>query len=74
MLAVGIGALQLLLDKGQQEDRFSSNWITFLAVLSIGALATFIIHELRTDEPVLRFGVFKERTYATGVVLMTTLG
>src|SRR6185295_8657461 len=74
MLAVGIGALQVLLDKGQQEDWFSSNWIIFLAVLSIGALATFIIHELRTDEPVLRFGVFKERTYATGVVLMTTLG
>jgi DHA2 family multidrug resistance protein len=74
MLAVGIGALQVLLDKGQQEDWFSSNWITFLAVLSLGALAAFIIHELRTDQPVLQFRVFKERTYATGVVLMTTLG
>lgn len=74
MLAVGIGALQVMLDKGQQEDWFSSNLMMFLAILSIGALATFIIHELRTDEPVLHFHVFKERTYATGVFLMTTLG
>src|SRR5262249_1661621 len=59
MLAVGIGALQVLLDKGQQEDWFSSNWIIFLAVLSLGALAAFIIHELRTDQPVLQFRVFK---------------
>jgi DHA2 family multidrug resistance protein len=74
MLAVGIGALQVILDKGQQEDWFSSNWITSLAVISVVTLAVFIIHELRTANPVLNLRVFKERTYATGVVLMTTLG
>jgi DHA2 family multidrug resistance protein len=37
-------------------------------------LITFIIHELRTDDPVLLLRVFKEKTYATGVFLMTTLG
>src|SRR5262249_47218419 len=48
MLAVGIAALQIVLDKGQQEDWFSSQWITTLALLSLAALVLFIIHELRT--------------------------
>jgi MFS transporter, DHA2 family, multidrug resistance protein len=74
MLAVGIASLQIMLDKGQQEDWFSSNWITFLAALSALSLAVFIVHELRTNDPVLNLRVFKERTYATGVFLMTTLG
>src|SRR5215472_10149331 len=74
MLAVGIGALQVVLDKGQQEDWFSSNWILSLSVLAGLMLIGFIIHELRSDDPVLHLRVFKERTYATGVFLMTTLG
>src|SRR5436190_23818353 len=74
MLAVGIGALQIVLDKGQQEDWFSSTWITSLAILAASMLVFFIIHELRTVDPVLHLRVFKERTYATGVFLMTTLG
>src|SRR6266702_6351671 len=74
MLAVGIGALQIVLDKGQQEDWFSSNWIRSLALLAGLMLVLFIIHELRTADPVLHLRVFKERTYATGVFLMTTLG
>jgi DHA2 family multidrug resistance protein len=74
MLAVGIGCLQVMLDKGQQEDWFSSNWITGLAVISVVALLIFIVYELLTEEPVLHLRVFKERTYATGVFLMTTLG
>jgi DHA2 family multidrug resistance protein len=74
MLAVGIGALQLVLDKGQQEDWFSSTWITSLLILSLVILAVFIVHEFRTPDPVLQLRVFKNRTYATGVFLMTTLG
>ena len=74
MLAVGIGALQVVLDKGQQEDWFSSNWIASLAALAIFMLVLFVIHELTTSHPVLHLRVFKERTYATGVFLMTTLG
>src|SRR5712691_7223999 len=44
MLAVGIGALQIVLDKGQQADWFSSNLITSLAVISLVALTVLIIH------------------------------
>src|SRR5882672_1935296 len=67
MLAVGIGALQIVLDKGQQEDWFSSSLITTLAVLSAGCIVALIIHELTTDNPVIDLRVFKERSYAVGV-------
>jgi DHA2 family multidrug resistance protein len=74
MLAIGIGSLQIVLDKGQQEDWFSSTWIVWTTVLGLGMLALFILRELITTDPVIHLRVFKERTYATGVFLMTTLG
>ncbi len=74
MLAVGIGALQVVLDKGQQEDWFSSHWITGLLVLSLGTLSFLVVYELRTQHPVVNLRAFKERTYAAGVFLMTCLG
>src|SRR5438270_13665059 len=46
MLVVGIGALQIMLDKGQEEDWFSSKFILTLAILAAGGLISFIIHEL----------------------------
>jgi DHA2 family multidrug resistance protein len=74
MLAVGIGALQIVLDKGQQEDWFSSSLITTLAILSAACIIALIIHELTTDNPVIDLRVFKARSYAVGVFLMTVLG
>jgi DHA2 family multidrug resistance protein len=74
MLAVGIGALQIVLDKGQEEDWFSSAWITTLAVVSVVTLVWLVIHELRTEHPVVDLRVFKERSYAVGVFLMTVVG
>jgi len=74
LLAVGIGALQIVLDKGQEEDWFASNWITTLSVISATALLIFLIHELRVKAPVVHLRVFKTRTYAAGVFLMTVLG
>ncbi|HVN80101.1 MAG TPA: DHA2 family efflux MFS transporter permease subunit [Terriglobia bacterium] len=74
MLAVGIGALQITLDKGQQEDWFGSIWITFLISLSLVMLTAFVIYELRVQAPVVDLRVFKNRTYSTGTFLMTVLG
>jgi DHA2 family multidrug resistance protein len=75
MLALGVGALQIVLDKGQEEDWFSSDWITALAVIAVVGLAAFILYELFfAKHPVVDLHVFKKRTYATGVFLMTTLG
>src|SRR5678815_2363098 len=74
MLAVGIGALQIVLDKGQEEDWFESQAITTLAIISAVTLITLIIHEWRTKDPVVDLRVFKERSYAVGVFLMTVVG
>jgi MFS transporter, DHA2 family, multidrug resistance protein len=74
MLAVGIGALQYVLDKGQQDDWFSSNIILGLAIVSAICLAALVVHELTTDEPIVDLRVFKVRSYAVGVFLMTIVG
>ncbi|HEY3741541.1 MAG TPA: DHA2 family efflux MFS transporter permease subunit [Bryobacteraceae bacterium] len=74
MLAVGIGALQIVLDKGEQDDWLSSHFILALAVLSLVALVAFVVYELVIDDPVVHLRVFKIRTYAVGVFLMTMLG
>jgi DHA2 family multidrug resistance protein len=74
MLAVGIGALQVVLDKGQEEDWFAAHWIAALAVVSAVALLVFVIYELRLRHPIVHLRVLKERTYAAGVLMMTVVG
>jgi len=74
LLALGIGCLQFVLDKGQTEDWFASHLITTLTVIAAAALIMFLIHAFRVAHPVLDLYVFKDRTYSTGVTLMTILG
>ena len=74
MLAVGIGALQILLDKGQEDDWFQSHFMVALAIIAGVLLTVFVIHELLTDDPVVDLRVFKIRSYAVGVFLMTVVG
>src|SRR3954466_11058679 len=71
MLAVGIGALQYVLDKGQQDDWFESSIIVSLSIVSAVCLVALVIHELTTKEPIVDLRVFKVRSYAIGVFLMT---
>jgi len=74
MLVLGIGALQFVLDKGQQEDWFASPLIAWLAIVSAAALVALVIYELRIRNPIVDLRVFLNRSYATGVFLMTVLG
>jgi DHA2 family multidrug resistance protein len=74
MLAVGIGALQIVLDKGQQEDWFESNMIVALAVLAVATLVALVWHELTARDPIVDLRVLKARSYAVGVFLMTVVG
>src|SRR5450631_2946806 len=74
MLALGVGALQVILDKGQEDDWFAANWIVIATVVSAAALILFVVHEIYTRDPVVQLRVFKDRTYAAGVFLMTMLG
>src|SRR2546423_1150142 len=66
LLVLGIGSLQIMLDKGQEEDWFGSHFIITLAVLAVVGLTGLIIRELKTDHPIIDLSVFRYRTYAIG--------
>ncbi len=74
MLVIGMAALQIMLDKGQTEDWFESDFIRVLAVTAAAGLTAFCIRELMTRHPIVDLRIFRNRTYATGVFLMTILG
>src|SRR5438270_380567 len=74
LLVVGMGSLQIMLDKGQEEDWFASHFILVLAVLAVVGLGGLIIRELRAEHPVIDLSVFRNRSYAVGTLLMTAVG
>jgi DHA2 family multidrug resistance protein len=74
LLCVGMGSLQIMLDKGQEEDWFGSHFILILLVLAIIGLGGLILRELKTKHPIIDLTVFKYRSYAVGTFLMTIVG
>ncbi len=74
LLAVWLGTLQVILDKGQQEDWFASEWIRWFAAASVISFFAFLVRELNTEHPIVDLRVLKNRNFAGGVMLMTTLG
>ena len=60
LLTIGIGALQIVLDKGQRDDWFSSRFILYTSVIAAVALVLFVIVELRTEHPVVNLRAFRE--------------
>jgi len=74
MLAVGMGSLQVMLDKGQEKDWFGSQLIRVLAVAALVFLASFVIRELTVKDPIVHFRLLQYRTFGAGIVLVTTLG
>ncbi|HEX9366994.1 MAG TPA: DHA2 family efflux MFS transporter permease subunit [Vicinamibacterales bacterium] len=74
LLALWVGSLQIVLDLGQEYDWFASRFITGLVLAAAFGLIAFIVREWVAPEPVVDLRVFRDRTYSTGVLLMTTLG
>jgi DHA2 family multidrug resistance protein len=74
LLALGIGTLQTLLERGERLDWFNSRTIVALAVTSATALAAFVWHELRTEHPVVDLRILKSRQLAAGVAFGAALG
>ncbi len=74
LLVLGIGSLQIMLDKGQEEDWFSSHFIVTLAVLTVVGLGGLIVRELKAKHPIIDLSVFKYRSFAIGTFLITVVG
>jgi MFS transporter, DHA2 family, multidrug resistance protein len=74
LLVVGMGAFQYILDKGQEEDWFGSDLIVSLSIVSALALAAFVVRELRAEEPLVDFRLFRFTTFTTGVFVGGVVG
>ncbi|MCX7822708.1 MAG: DHA2 family efflux MFS transporter permease subunit [Syntrophobacterales bacterium] len=72
LLSIGLGCLQVVLDKGEREDWFNSNFIVTLSVISIVSLIAFVIVELKTEHPVVNLRILKDRTFIFGNIIMFT--
>ena len=73
-VALGLGALQIVLDKGQRDDWFESNFILTLAIISISALIFVVIWEWRHKDPIIDLHLFRDRTFGVSNLLMFMLG
>ena len=73
-MAIGLGTLQLVLDKGQEEDWFASTLITGALIFSVVTLVSFVLWELRSKEPIVDLRVLKNRNFSVGTSLMTAMG
>ncbi len=69
LITLGLGSLQVVLDKGEREDWFSSAFIVRFFVVAVVSLVLFIIVELRSEEPVVNLRVFKNPSFASGNVI-----
>src|SRR5436309_4885846 len=74
LLAVGIGTLEPMLERGERLSWFESREVTTLAVISAVSLVSFVWHELTTEHPVVDLRILKSRQLAVGVVFGMTLG
>ena len=74
LLAVGLGSLQIMLEKGQQKEWFSSNFIVDLALVAVVGLLFFVIRELTTERPAVDLRILKDLTFTSGTFIGGILG
>jgi DHA2 family multidrug resistance protein len=74
LITIGLGALQIVLDKGQRVDWFASTWITWLSVVAVIAIIAAILWEWHAKYPIVDLRLFKERNFAIASVILFMIG
>jgi MFS transporter, DHA2 family, multidrug resistance protein len=74
LLAVGLGSLQIVLERGETDDWFAANYIIALSVISVLSLAILIWWELEIKNPIINLRVLKSPTLAISAVMTFILG
>jgi len=74
LLVLGFGSLQIVLDKGQQEDWLDSGFIIAFALVSLVSLVALVLVELRHEHPIVNLRLFKYVSYSAGNFLMFIFG
>ncbi|MCC6346520.1 MAG: DHA2 family efflux MFS transporter permease subunit [Nitrospirales bacterium] len=70
LLAVGLGSLQIVLDKGQQENWFDSSFITWLSIAAAASLFLFVVVEHFAEHPVVDLRIFRNISFSAGNLVM----
>jgi MFS transporter, DHA2 family, multidrug resistance protein len=73
-LSLAIGALQVMLDRGEELDWFGSGEIVIEAVIAASALYLFLAHTFTTDAPFVRPSLFRDRNFAAGSLFIAVIG
>jgi DHA2 family multidrug resistance protein len=74
LMAIWLGTLQLLLDKGQEADWFEANWIRWITAASVVALFGFVARELIHRDPIVQLHVLGNRNFAVGTLITGLYG
>jgi len=74
LLVLGIGCLQVMLDKGEEKDWFGSSLVLGMGITSLVALIAFVIWELGQDDPIVDLRLLGDRNFGTANILMFMLG
>ena len=74
LLAIGVGSLQMLLDRGNIEDWLQSNFIVLLAVVSMVCSVAFVIRSFRNPNAILKIDLLKDRNLATATFMIMAFG
>jgi DHA2 family multidrug resistance protein len=73
-LALWLATLQVILDRGQQDDWFNAHWLVWASLISLGSMVWFIVWELRAEHPMVNLRVLGNRNFAVGTLLITVVG
>lgn len=74
LLAIWLACLQMILDKGQEDDWFGATWIRWAAAILITCFVLFLIREFRHKQPLVDLRVFRHRNFALGCLLIGLFG
>jgi MFS transporter, DHA2 family, multidrug resistance protein len=74
LLAVWLSALQIILDRGQEDDWFGATWLRWAVVILVISFVAFVVRELRSAKPLTNLRIFKNRNFRVGCVLIFLYG
>ncbi|MBF6568931.1 MAG: DHA2 family efflux MFS transporter permease subunit [Candidatus Binataceae bacterium] len=73
LLALALGLLQLVLDRGQRSDWFAAPWVRYCTFFSVLSFIGLVMHELRFPDPVLDLRIFKHREFTMSVTIVAVM-
>jgi MFS transporter, DHA2 family, multidrug resistance protein len=74
LMAIGLATLQIILDKGQEDDWFGAVWIRWTALICVVALVAFLLWERQTEHPIVDLRVLANRNFAVGTFMVIMVG